>query len=221
MYAAAVEDELLEALFERGLVRQPFERVASAAEQTAREALAKEGPAAAVQRAAAMGARATADIARVRLAAGQWDPKAACARGCAHCCSLRVEVTEAEASLIATAIPAGDPRRERIAARAAELAHVSREERLRTRVPCALLGEDRACSVYDVRPLSCRAASSLDADACARGLASGDDSAEIPIEPWSTASMRAAHVGLRRALIVANRPSEVSELHEALARILE
>ena len=215
-----MDDESLEQLFAAGLVRSPFERIAAVAEQAARAALAKEGPAAAVLRAAEVGAAAAGQIAEARVKAGQHDPAPACARGCTHCCWLRVEITSAEAALLATALPEGDPRRERVAARAADVGKLGRDERLRKRVPCALLGDDGACSVYAARPLACRAATSLDAGACARALESGDASGELPIEPWGFASTRAAYVGLRRALAAAGQPAECEELHQALARAL-
>lgn len=82
--------------------------------------------------------------------------------------------------------------------------------RFRARVPCALLGDDGACSVYAARPLACRAASSLDAGACARALDRGDASGELPIEPWGFASMRAAYAGLRRALSWSSASSATS-----------
>lgn len=140
-----VDDEALEDLFAGGLVRSPFERIAAVAERAAGEALAKDGAAAAVLRAAEVGAVAAGQIAQARAAAGQHDPAPACARGCSHCCWLRVEITTAEASLLAAALPEGDPRRERVAARATEVGRLGRDARLRARVPCALLGDDGAC----------------------------------------------------------------------------
>ena len=213
-----MDDEALELLFAAGLVRAPFERIAAVAERMAGEALANEGPASAVLRAADVGSAAARQIAQARAAAGQWDPAAACARGCTHCCWVRVDITPAEATLLASAIPSGDPRRERVAARAAEVGNLGRDARLRKRVPCALLGDDGACSVYDARPLACRSANSLDAGACARALEDGDAAGELPIESWSFASMRAAYAGLRRALAAAGHPTEYDEIHQALAR---
>lgn len=220
MYSEVLEDDFLETLFTKGLVRRPFESIATAAEKAAGDALTTDGPTAAVLRAAEVGSRSAADIVRVRLAAGRWDPPAACARGCAHCCAQRVDITPAEAALIATALPEGDPRRERVKARAGQLSPMSQEERLRARAPCALLHEDGTCSVYAARPLVCRAASSLDASACARAMETTEGGGEIPIEPWSSASMRAAHVGLRRALVSARLPSTLEDIHEALSRVL-
>jgi len=215
-----MEDLFLETLFTKGLMRRPFENLAATAQKAAAEALATDGPAAAVLKTAALGARAAADIARVRVAAGQWDPAPACRRGCAHCCALKVDITTAEAALLRAAIPHDDPRRERVKARAKELLGLSEEERMQSRVPCALLGEDGACSVYEARPLVCRAASSLDADACARAKDRPDAAGEIPVEPWSSASMRAAHVGLRRALATDGKPAPLEDIHQALAKLL-
>lgn len=98
--------------------------------------------------------------------------KLACARGCAYCCSLRVQVQPSEAFTLAEWL-----RRhfkpERLAAVIARLrANVERtlalgeEARKRTNIPCALLGDDGACTAYEARPAQCRRYHSTTLDPC-------------------------------------------------------
>jgi Fe-S-cluster containining protein len=83
-------------------------------------------------------------------------PAVACASGCAPCCHLYVDVHFAppvRAALI-----------ERLALAATAFRATPDPERLR--LPCVLLGDDNRCSVYEVRPLSCRAFTSRSLPRC-------------------------------------------------------
>jgi len=93
----------------------------------------------------------------------------ACARGCAFCCVQTVTVTAAEAFAVAAEVRA----REDLAARLlAEPERRLGEPKSAWR-DCAFLGEDKACSVYDARPLACHAFISFDLQACI-GFFAGD-----------------------------------------------
>ena len=116
--------------------------------------------------------------------------KVACTKGCSYCCSLRVEVTPHETFALADWLkrhfPAG-----RLAAVAARLrANAERtraigpDERKRTNIACALLGEDGACTAYEARPAQCRRFQSVDVGICKASYANpADDTIASPNHP--------------------------------------
>lgn len=97
-------------------------------------------------------------------------PATACASGCAPCCHLYVQVPPGSAALIA----------DHIAATFSPAARAALQDRLESaasalraapdpaglRLRCVLLGNDDRCTVYDVRPLSCRAFTSRSLPRC-------------------------------------------------------
>jgi Fe-S-cluster containining protein len=100
----------------------------------------------------------------------------ACKSGCSYCCrALKVSVSLPEIFLLkfhVTSLPAAESvaLRQRIADIYSRTLDNNAQERLLQHESCPLLVDNR-CSVYEVRPLSCRAAVSLDADACRRAYA--------------------------------------------------
>ena len=119
-------------------------------------------------------ARAATDIAEA-AAAGFRDhipnqPAMACASGCSPCCHLYVQVPPGSAALIAGFIDAefSPAARAALLDRLANTAAALRAapDPARLRQPCALLGNDDRCTVYAVRPLSCRAFTSRSLPRC-------------------------------------------------------
>lgn len=99
----------------------------------------------------------------------------ACSAGCDHCCHQSVGVTPAEALAIVAHL-----RRTLSSEALAEVSQDFARARERTRGlsaserysplhPCPFLKSAR-CSIYDVRPLSCRGMNSLDAEECKSNL---------------------------------------------------
>lgn len=99
----------------------------------------------------------------------------ACKSGCAHCCHQAVGVSAPEVFAIhehleATRSPEGFVAViGRIRAADERTRGLTVNERISPDLPCPLLEGER-CSVYEVRPLSCRGKNSLDAAACDRTL---------------------------------------------------
>jgi Fe-S-cluster containining protein len=93
-------------------------------------------------------------------------PVLGCRSGCAHCCYQSVEATIPEAILAALQLadPA-DPRRRALLETADAVQGLAESERRRTGRPCSFLVENR-CSIYDNRPLMCRAFLAVDAEDC-------------------------------------------------------
>jgi Fe-S-cluster containining protein len=95
----------------------------------------------------------------------------ACRSGCDHCCYQVVGVTAAEALTIHAHLTRtrGAAELERLRAHVADLHERSRglssAERFSAQHPCPFL-EAGSCSIYEVRPLSCRGMNSLDASEC-------------------------------------------------------
>jgi Fe-S-cluster containining protein len=96
----------------------------------------------------------------------------ACARGCGYCCSLRVQVQPYEAFRLAGWLRKhfDAPKLERVLGRlrdnAARTRELGEEGRKRTNIPCALLGDDGACTAYEARPAQCRRYHSTNVDPC-------------------------------------------------------
>ncbi len=90
----------------------------------------------------------------------------ACAAGCTACCHQDVETSIPEAILVAlhVADPA-DPRHRKILETADATAGLSWSDRVRSGHPCPLLVDDR-CSIYEDRPLMCRATLAANAKPC-------------------------------------------------------
>lgn len=99
----------------------------------------------------------------------------ACRSGCAHCCYQSVGVTPPEALRIFAYLKATlsetewENLKRLLSERGAETRDLSSNERFSPEHPCPFL-QNAACSIYPVRPLSCRGANSLDALDCERRL---------------------------------------------------
>jgi Fe-S-cluster containining protein len=104
----------------------------------------------------------------------------ACREECDACCYNRVELTPPEALIIAHHIVVNFSAAEKevvLANLARNLARTRGQgaaavASMRAGLPCPLL-RDRRCSVYPVRPLTCRAMHSLNREGCAAELATG------------------------------------------------
>lgn len=94
----------------------------------------------------------------------------ACHSGCSACCHLYVGVDPGIAALVADHLRStlGADELQQLLKRleAAHATILSLPDPVLARIPCPLLGKDGLCSIYDVRPLSCRAFTSADARAC-------------------------------------------------------
>lgn len=126
-----------------------------------------------------------------------------CAAGCAFCCHLLVEVTPSEAARIAGHV------RDRAAVEenAGRAEGLSAAEYRRARLRCAFLDAEDRCSIYDVRPLACRAHTSRDRHACQRASLGELTTNELPTDRW----LAQAADALRRGM---DEPG--GELHRAV-----
>jgi Fe-S-cluster containining protein len=96
----------------------------------------------------------------------------ACARGCSYCCNLRVQVQPYEAFRLAAWLRRhfDAARLERVISRlranVGKTRALGEEARKRTNIPCALLGDDGACTAYEARPAQCRRYHSTSVEPC-------------------------------------------------------
>jgi Fe-S-cluster containining protein len=149
-----------------------------------------------------------------------------CRAGCSYCCHLTVLTDPLTVLRIGRFVAESfdEAARNRLKARIAERqrrhAGLGQKERRERRDPCPLL-EDGRCTVYPVRPLSCRAFNSVDVGACEREIFEGGkpelvDSWNIP---WLAAL--AVSEGMATGLIEAGYVDGELELTTALAIALE
>jgi len=106
-----------------------------------------------------------------------------CRAGCSFCCHQNVDVTIPEAILVALQLGnEADPRRDATLAAADAFRDLDDDARVATGIPCPMLVENR-CSVYNVRPITCRSLTSPDAARChtaMRSLEAGEGA--MPVE---------------------------------------
>ena len=95
-----------------------------------------------------------------------------CKKGCSHCCYLKVEVLPPEAAIIVDYVRNTFPPavRQRMLDRlkenaVAEVFSTPKEYRQKA-LPCAFLGDDGTCAIYDVRPITCRGFGSTNVKVC-------------------------------------------------------
>lgn len=143
-------------------------------------------------------------------------PASDCKPGCAYCCALRVAVSPAEAFRIARAVR--DFPTERVE-RLVDRMRTNIVERSvhgeTTRRDCAFL-DDRRCTIYDLRPATCRKAHSLSVEPC-RTFAG-----EVPQNLRRVVETEALIVGTSQAYRDAGLASDGEEMNAAvLAAIVD
>jgi len=110
------------------------------------------------------------------------DAKVACGRGCYFCCHIWVDATPPELLHLARSLT-GERRAAVLRAVQAALEKtggLTVEQRARFVHPCPML-VDKACSVYEARPLACRALAALDARTCERAFVHlSDELIDVP-----------------------------------------
>jgi len=144
----------------------------------------------------------------------------ACRAGCVYCCHHHVQTTLPEALAAAMALETEPGRGARVATTAAQTAGMNSAARYAQHVPCPLL-EDGRCSIYEARPLACRAHHSNDIDRCAedfRRVALGEAS-RIEYLALTQLIANAISAGIKRGLVDQNVQSDTVELSAAVAAL--
>jgi Fe-S-cluster containining protein len=161
-----------------------------------------------------------------RSAAREGALQPACAAGCSYCCHVHADATIPEilavaAHLARTMSPdALDALRVRLSRQAQRVEHLSDEARWAAKIPCALLGEGGRCSIYEARPLRCRAFHSCSVDEC-RDAYAGREGAIVVTVPLLERAVDAVEDGYDRALAEAGFSAEGYRLEIALLVALE
>jgi len=169
-------------------------------------------------------ARDAADIAEAASASFRDhvpnQPASACASGCAACCHLYVQVPPGTAALMAAHIASRftsaqrDALHERLVIAAAAAASI--DDRTRLRLRCPLLGNDDRCTVYEVRPLSCRAFTSKSLPRCQQVVFGNAHGAGVEQNPAHYRIHMEATFALEQAAKERGLPAEQKGLAEAL-----
>lgn len=153
------------------------------------------------------------------LAAAPPKLEIACRRGCNYCCHSYVAALPPEVFLVADFVRSrGDPRLvpDAVIARAAALKNVSVAGRIGRKLACPLL-LDGECSVYGVRPLMCRQATSLSLASCIDEFESDDATGSVEISAAYADHAGHASVILKAALIAARLPHAEVEFSDGLS----
>lgn len=146
-----------------------------------------------------------------------------CKKGCHYCCGLTVKVAMPELYIIFEHLLKTHTQDELTDLQRQLSVYTETFNRCETReekiaMPCTFL-KDGVCSIYSVRPLSCRAWNSSDSDLCRRYLT--DFSLDIP----TSISHYAPYDSVRKAVVstlhVAGLQTTTEELNAGMLRLLE
>ena len=138
------------------------------------------------------------------------DPAPACKPGCSACCSAKVEITDPEALLIARHLGDLPPARRDELIEALRRQSIARAEApIAQRMVCAFL-QASLCSIYEVRPSTCRKAHSLSLQACENHEPLIPQNLEVSLQ------CDVLMAGTNRAFHACNLPAAKSELTAAV-----
>ena len=147
-------------------------------------------------------------------------PPLACAEGCAWCCRKVVGCAAPEVLHIAAYLQEHlspeqmEATRQRVAERDDERRNLRQDSWAAKRVACPLLVNER-CSVYPVRPLTCRGFNSTDARSCERSVKSHQH-VDVPTHDPPHRLATFVLDGLRSGLSEAGLTGDLLELTAAL-----
>jgi len=149
-----------------------------------------------------------------------------CRAGCSYCCHLKVSASMAEIMVIVDHLRKEgrlEDCLERLAAAGDDLIEDgSREEWwwAENRIPCLFLNQDKGlCTIYEVRPFSCRGYHSLDVEQCREGYRQ-KTLLPIPCYPDLKRSREMYAVSFAQALDALGCESPLVELSSAVGRVL-
>lgn len=174
--------------------------------------------------------RAVQELAETALVRNRGDASLiACGPGCGHCCVVNVAVLRPEAvtilSFLKRKLPAAQylEMQARIGDLHAAICWSDDEGRIVQQRPCALLDENRCCSVYPVRPLLCRGMTSVDPEACRQAidLLPLGESPPVTVNLFQAMLFNQAFIALARAMENAGLESRSSELTAAMQRLIQ
>lgn len=151
----------------------------------------------------------------------------ACRAGCSWCCHMAVSITAPEALLIAARLGETLPADgfaeavERIRETSKRVSHLTLEQRAAARVPCALLGRAGECTIHLIRPIGCRAWTSLSAAACEQAFLRDQPghASDMDRTAWSVGN--AVTEGLERGVRDCGLDAGQFEFHSAVLRAVE
>jgi len=143
---------------------------------------------------------------------------AACAKGCAHCCTTYVSATIPEILRLARAVKTDAAIAGKIEQAAPTTKGVSQAQRQHAQVTCPVL-DDMKCSGYPARPLVCRSLLSRSAEACLRIFRHGG-AETLPYVAHSVDARASVVLMLQAALMAAGLRHEHFELTQGLAAAL-
>lgn len=149
-------------------------------------------------------------------------PRLGCKNGCSYCCHQEVEVTIPEAILaFAHVADPSDQRRQGILDTAVRSQGLSKAERALSRAPCPMLVEGR-CSIYESRPLACRAALAAETEQCRAAFAATSPSEKVLVERFSHAQLAVLgdQAAMRGVLKDMGLQYDVVELTRAVAALI-
>jgi Fe-S-cluster containining protein len=153
--------------------------------------------------------------------------KVACSRGCSYCCSLRVQVQPYEAFTLAAWLRKHfDAARlqgvvERLRGNVARTRELGEEARKRANIPCALLGDDGACTAYEARPAQCRRYHSTDLAPCKSFHETHDDTIEAAMNQAVAHNADVIITQARHAVRGANLDDASVDMNVALLEALD
>jgi predicted O-linked N-acetylglucosamine transferase (SPINDLY family)/Fe-S-cluster containining protein len=145
-----------------------------------------------------------------------------CRAGCAACCHRTVKATIPEVLAIAIRVQEQFTTDQVAALQEKAKTYAARKtEQPDSREPACPFLKEKQCSIYAVRPLSCRALNSTDVKACEQALELNNPPQDVPMLQHQDAVAQANLFGLRLGLFSEAMDHEDVDLGLALGMVLE